>query len=115
MGAELQTSLNAERLPSWDNLSSDYIARLSREVASEHPDWHADLYALDLSAYMVGPALKNQWWVDVPEDGASQYVVPSLNSVNITFGDHSRYLFYPGAARLAAVDTGRSNHHLPHQ
>jgi hypothetical protein len=72
MKEEWRTSVRAGYRPRWEAITMASIVRICQRVEAEHPDWHPDLYALDLSAYLRGLTKKRKWWLQEPKDSTSQ-------------------------------------------
>ncbi len=66
----------------WDTLSYTAIQGVCRATAEEHPDWHADLTAMDLGKYLAAVPQRKRWWLlntptsEEPSDGKS-YLIES--------------------------------------
>jgi hypothetical protein len=77
MGGEWRQAERDNRPPNWNSVSLSAVQQSCREIAASHQDWHPDLNALDLSAYLVQVPSKKIWWrTGLPaageaEDGAS--------------------------------------------
>jgi hypothetical protein len=63
MTREWKAASESGRQPRWDIFTDTYIKQACDQVATSNPDWHADLFATDLSRYMTGATSKKMWWV----------------------------------------------------
>jgi hypothetical protein len=70
MSSEWEAAAVGKQCPCWNLFTNTCIKQLCDQVATENPIWHPDLYATDLSTYMVGVAPRWLWWV-LPGSGQS--------------------------------------------
>lgn len=63
MTAEWKNASDNGRQPRWNILTDGYIRQACEQVAEANPDWHADLYATDLSKHTAQLTTKSKWWV----------------------------------------------------
>jgi hypothetical protein len=80
MAIEWETAENDGRAPNWGLFTNDYISGFCQKVATEHPGWHSDLYALDLSSYMISLPKKKLWWL--PELQAVEEITNSTSHLS---------------------------------
>jgi hypothetical protein len=77
MATEWATAKSSERAPNWGLFSTSYISGFCQKTVLDHPGWHRDLSAVDLSSYVQGLSRKKLWWtpdtqtVQEPADGTS--------------------------------------------
>jgi hypothetical protein len=70
MAEEWHRAKTAETDPNWGLFTKAYLTTFCDRVATEHPGWHKDLRALDLSSY-IGSSFdkKAPWWIPDQEAG----------------------------------------------
>lgn len=101
MGEEWQVARTDGRSPNWGIFTTSYISASCTKMASDHPDWHRDIYALDLSTYIKPNAKKKPWWlhgpqvVEAPDEGTlclSSIFGSSLIDYTVIMDDHGTNL-----------------------
>ncbi|KAN0131092.1 hypothetical protein V8E53_011093 [Lactarius tabidus] len=63
MIAEWKTVTDSGQNPRWHIFTDAYIKQYCDQVTTENPTWNPDLYATDLSLYVVETPARKQWWV----------------------------------------------------
>jgi hypothetical protein len=83
MTAEWKDASESSRKPRWNIFTDTYIKQVCDQVAMSNPDWNPELYATDLSLYLVGTSSRSMWWilpgsrssaVQASDDSACQYL-----------------------------------------
>lgn len=65
---EWELTFKVHVAPNWDNVSLTIIEASCRDMASRHPDWHVDMNAIDLSAYLETVETEKRWWIAARPD-----------------------------------------------
>jgi hypothetical protein len=66
MGAEWSKADTEQRAPNWGSITIVYVEDLCQRTKAANPSWHADLNALNLSAYLQEVPIKLFWWLPQP-------------------------------------------------
>jgi hypothetical protein len=63
MTAEWKDASDSGRKPRWSIFTDNYIKQVCDQVAMSNTDWNPQLYATDLSHYLVGTSSRSMWWI----------------------------------------------------
>jgi hypothetical protein len=64
MAPEVASAMTKKRDPNWGLFTTDYISGFCQQVVLDHPGWHKDLSALDISRYLDSSFNKKKpWWI----------------------------------------------------
>jgi hypothetical protein len=69
MGAEWASAEKLVHDPDWSIFTTAYISSYCETLRSDHPGWHPDLYASDLSGYLLGQSKRKLWWLPGAQAG----------------------------------------------